>query len=229
MFSLPFRFIFVTTAILSLLFNRPLGTMKRTRKRDDLIRVGREIVARQGFNATGLSDILSAADVPKGSFYYYFGSKEDFGLAIVEDVNSEYQETLAATVGNQQLPPLERLNSYFEAGIANMEANGCETGCLIGNLAQELAAQNELFRDRLNQILTSWEAYFENCIDAACASGDITSLPNTKSLAEFILSGWQGAMLRAKVIRSSEPLRTFIKILFEQVLGAVIPTKSTVS
>ncbi|MEO0645970.1 MAG: TetR/AcrR family transcriptional regulator, partial [Cyanobacteria bacterium J06650_10] len=46
--------------------------MKRTRKRDDLIRVGRDIVVRQGFNATGLSDILATASVPKGSFYYYF-------------------------------------------------------------------------------------------------------------------------------------------------------------
>jgi len=200
--------------------------MKRTRKRDDLIRVGREIVARQGFNATGLSDILSTADVPKGSFYYYFKSKEDFGLAIIEDVDSNYQKILAATVGNEQLSPLARLNSYFEASIAEMEENGCETGCLIGNLAQELAAQNELFRDRLNQILTSWETYFTNCIEAAYTAGELKEQPDAKNLARFILSGWQGAMLRAKVIRSPEPLRTFIKILFEQVLNASIPSKS---
>ena len=57
--------------------------MKRTHKRDDLIRVGRDLIVRQGFNATGLSDILTTAGVPKGSFYYYFESKEDFGLAII--------------------------------------------------------------------------------------------------------------------------------------------------
>ena len=212
-----------TLAIPSL---RPSGTMKRTRKREDLIRVGREIVARRGFNATGLSDILSTAAVPKGSFYYYFESKEDFGLAIIEDFAREYQETLAATVGNEALPPIERLNSYFETSIADMEANGCETGCLIGNLAQELAAQNEVFRDRLNQILTSWETYFTDCLEAAYELEMLPNKTDTGNLARFILSGWQGAMLRAKVIRSPEPLRTFIKVLFEHVLNAPIPSKS---
>jgi len=203
--------------------------MKRTRKREDLIRVGREIVVRHGFNATGLSDILSTAKVPKGSFYYYFESKEDFGLAIVEDFAREYREILAATVGNEALPPLERLNSYFEASIANLEANGFETGCLIGNLAQELAAQNEVFRDRLNQILTGWETYFEDCINDVYNSGILSGQHNTTGLARFILSGWQGAVLRAKVIRSPEPLRTFIKILFEQVFEVPIPSKSAAS
>ena len=200
--------------------------MKRIQKRKELIHTGRDFFLRKGFNATGVSDVLTTADVPKGSFYYYFESKEDFGLAIVEAVDSEYQQTLATTVGNEKLPPLERLNSYFEVGIAEMEANGCETGCLIGNLAQELAAQNEVFRDRLNQILTSWETYFTTCIEATYDSGDLPQKTDAQSLARFILSGWQGAMLRAKVIRSPEPLRTFIKILFEHVFNTPIPSKS---
>ena len=202
--------------------------MKRTRKREDLIRVGREIIVRQGFNATGLSDILAAAEVPKGSFYYYFESKEDFGLAIIEDCACEYEERLSTTVGNESLPPLERLNSYFEASMSDMETNGFETGCLIGNLAQELAPQNELFRDRLDQILTTWETYFTDCLEVADELELLQPEADTKSLARFILSGWQGAMLRAKVIRSPEPLQTFIHILFERVLGVPIPSsKST--
>ena len=200
--------------------------MKRTRKRDDLIQVGRDILARQGFNAAGLSDILNTAGVPKGSFYYYFESKEDFGLAIIEDFASKYQEDLEAILGNQQVSPLTRLNNYFEKGIAEMEASQCENGCLIGNLAQELSAQSEVFRDRLNQILTSWEACFSHCINAAFDAGELTHQLDAEAIARFILSGWQGAMLRAKVERSTEPLKTFVDILFKQVLGTPIPTKS---
>ncbi|MEL6555123.1 MAG: TetR family transcriptional regulator C-terminal domain-containing protein [Cyanobacteria bacterium J06621_11] len=208
--------------------------MKRTRKRDDLIRVGRDIVVRQGFNATGLSDILATASVPKGSFYYYFESKEDFGLAIIEDFSNEYQKKLEATFGNEQISPLVRLLNYFELGVEEMEKSGCQSGCLIGNLAQEMSAQSEVFRDRINQILTQWETYFANCLEAAYQRGELTnsskvetSKVETEDLAKFIISGWQGAMLRAKVLRSTAPLQTFIKIIFEQVLGTSIPDNST--
>ena len=112
--------------------------------------------------------------------------------------------------------------------MSDMETNGFETGCLIGNLAQELAPQNELFRDRLDQILTTWETYFTDCLEVADELELLQPEADTKSLARFILSGWQGAMLRAKVIRSPEPLQTFIHILFERVLAVPIPSsKST--
>lgn len=201
--------------------------MKRTRKREDLIRVGREIVARRGFNATGLSDILSTAAVPKGSFYYYFESKEDFGLAIIEDFAIHYQEKLKDTIENMRVSPLARLNSYFEAGIAEMEACKCVNGCLIGNLAQEMSAQSEVFRDRINEILSGWETQFARCLESARKDGTIVSTANTTDLADFILSGWQGAILKAKVARSTAPMKTFVKMLFSTVFDSAFQTSTT--
>ncbi|MEL7069507.1 MAG: TetR family transcriptional regulator C-terminal domain-containing protein [Cyanobacteria bacterium J06581_3] len=193
--------------------------MKRTHKRQDLIHVGRDIIVRQGFNATGLSDILATAGVPKGSFYYYFESKEDFGLAIIEDFANEYQRKLDATISNQQLSPLSRLRQYFELGIQEMEANQYETGCLIGNLAQELAAQNEHFRERLDQILNDWETQFASCVADAQKDAVMDNDSSAVELAKFILAGWQGATLRAKTSRSPTPLRNFVHILFTHVLN----------
>ena len=57
-------------------------TAKSTR--DRLIDVGLELMHQNGYNATGLTEILNAADVPKGSFYHHFGSKEDFAAAALE-------------------------------------------------------------------------------------------------------------------------------------------------
>ena len=200
--------------------------MKRTHKRDDLIRVGRDLIVRQGFNATGLSDILTTAGVPKGSFYYYFESKEDFGLAIIEDFACEYQAKLDATISNQQLSPLTRLTRYFEHGIDEMVYSHYRSGCLIGILAQELSAQNEPFRVRLNQILNRWETQLADCIEAAYQSAELDrhSSSSSTDLAKFILSGWQGAMLLAKVTRSSAPLHIFIQVLFEQTLEQTTAT-----
>lgn len=198
--------------------------IKQTPKRNELIRAGREIIVRQGFNAAGLSSILTAADVPKGSFYYYFQNKEDFGLAIIEDFAAEYQEKLQKTIGNEKLPPLQRLSSYFLASQAEMEACNCVNGCLIGNLAQELAAQSEVFCDRINQIFSDWEAQFAACLEAAQASGELSSDIDSSQLAQFILSGWQGAILKAKVARSTAPMQAFVDMLFQHMFHKSIPS-----
>lgn len=191
--------------------------MKRGNKRDELIRVGRDIIVQQGFKSASLNDILTTAGIPKGSFYYYFSSKEDFGLAIVEDFADEYRDRLEATLEDERYSPLTRLRNYFESKISEMEACGCTDGCLIGNLAQELSAQNEIFRDRLNSIFAEWERYFERCLTAAYEADEISS-DRHAVLAEFILSSWEGAILQAKVTKSVEPMQTFVEILFARIL-----------
>lgn len=193
--------------------------MKRTDKRSELIRVGREIIVQRGFNAASLNDILTTASVPKGSFYYYFSSKDDFGLAIIDDFAAQYQDRLKHLLDDVQYSPLTRLRNYFELKIAEMEAGDCTDGCLIGNLASELSAQNELFRDRLNQVFAQWEEYFACCLRAACQAGEISQDSNLSDLARFILSSWEGAILQAKVTKSVLPMQTFVEILFHQVLG----------
>lgn len=166
--------------------------MKRTDKRSELIRVGREMIAQRGFNAASINDILTTAGVPKGSFYYYFSSKEDFGLAIIDDFALQYRNKLKSILEDGRFSPLTRLRNYFDHKIADMEACNCADGCLIGNLAQELSAQNELFRSRLNQIFADWEEYFASCLRAAYETGEVKGDRNLDDLAKFILSSWQG-------------------------------------
>jgi len=193
--------------------------MKRTNKRNDLIRVGSNLIVQQGFNTASINHILTTAGVPKGSFYYYFSSKEDFGLAIIDDFASKYQNKIRIFLEDEQYSPLRRLRNYFESKIADMQTCDCTDGCLIGNLAQELSAQNELFRVRLNQIFKNWEQQFSQCLLAAFETGELTDDQHLDQLAKFILSGWEGAILQAKVAKSIEPMETFVTILFDRVLG----------
>ena len=96
---------------------------------------------------------------------------------------------------------------------------GCTDGCLIGNLAQELSAQNELFRDRLSLVFAEWEQYFFRCLQAANKTGEIFLTSDRQlNLAKFILASWEGAILQAKVTKSVLPMEIFVSILFEQIL-----------
>jgi TetR/AcrR family transcriptional repressor of nem operon len=192
--------------------------MSRTATREELIRVGTEIIAQQGFNTTGLNALLSTAGVPKGSFYYYFRSKEHFGLAIIEEVAKAYARQIDSFLGNEEVPPLQRVRNYLEAGMAAMGRCECRRGCLIGNLGQELASQNETFRTRLEAVFRSWKGRFARCLDEARRAGEIPKDSDVDQLADFLVTGWEGASLHAKVARSIEPMQTFIDVLFGKVL-----------
>lgn len=182
--------------------------------RDIIIRSGAELIAQKGFGATGINAVLSAIKVPKGSFYHYFKSKDDFGLAVIESYSRDYEIKLDAILGDTTRTPLERLRNYFQAGIADMTACGYARGCLIGNLGQELAAQSELFRARLDEVFTGWEKRFAGCIEEAQRRGELDHSIAPEELAGFLLSGWEGAILRAKVVKSVDPMRRFERVFF---------------
>lgn len=187
--------------------------------RETIIRTGSEIIARHGFGTTGINAVLGAAGVPKGSFYHYFKSKNDFGLAVIDAFAKHYEERLAATLGDHSRSPLQRLRAYFESGVRDMESSQCACGCLIGNLGQELAATNEIFRARLDEVFAGWEKRFAECISAAREAGEIDAGIDPDEVAGFILAGWEGAILRAKVIKSVAPMARFERVLFGQMLG----------
>ena len=161
---------------------------------------------------------MTTAGVPKGSFYYYFSSKDDFGLAIIDSFAEKYQKKIEQILTDDRIPHLQRLRNYFESGIADMKESECKDGCLMGNLAQELSAQNELFRDRLSQIFIDWQEAFAQCLQGAQTAGELSADRNVNTLAKFILASWQGAILQAKVNQSVEPMETFLNLLFDDIL-----------
>lgn len=180
-------------------------------------------MGQRGYNDTGITAIVEACGVPKGSFYYYFASKEDFGLAVIDDFGAHHNQHLDEILQDEAATPLRRIRRFFEAGLADMVAYDFTRGCPIGNLAQELAAQNEVFRKRLDAVFDYWRNSFAECLLQAQLVGELESGQNTTQLAEFLLAGWEGATLRAKVARSLAPMEAFVEICFAQVLRGPTP------
>lgn len=183
-----------------------------------LLAAGEHIFLAKGYHHTGIQEILESAGVPKGSFYHYFASKEDFGLQVIASFAKTQHLKLKHGLGNQTLSPLTRLRSYFEVNCQALEASEFRYGCLIGNLSQELADQSEAFRTQLDQIWATWQAQLAACLQQAQDQGEIPVTQNPLTLAAFCLSSWQGAVLQAKVTKNSVPLQAFMQILFGQLL-----------
>ncbi|MEC4768308.1 TetR family transcriptional regulator C-terminal domain-containing protein [Halomonas sp. CUBES01] len=199
--------------------------MKNTATREKLIETGAELIGQHGYNATGINAVLKTCGVPKGSFYHYFSSKEEFGLAVIDQFAAAYDAQLAELLEDTMTPPLERLRRYFAAGREHMHSCNHATGCLIGNLGQELSGQSDTFRDALDRVFQRWEHRLVGCLKGAQEAGELSAALPADTLASFILSGWEGAILRAKTLKSVVPMEQFEAILFQQVL---VPPESNV-
>ncbi len=186
--------------------------------RSEILKAGMRIISRQGFNSTGIEAILKQANVPKGSFYHYFSSKKDFGLKVLDRFSTGIDRIFSSFLEDYSLPPLVRLRNCIESLAVRFEDNNCSIGCLVANLGQEMADQDEEFREKLAGIFRSWISHFENCLHEARDQGEIPADISPEHTAEFFLSGFEGALLVSKVLKSSAPLRTFINIFFERVL-----------
>ena len=184
----------------------------------DLIQAGTEIIAQQGFSATGIDAILKAARVPKGSFYHYFKSKEEFGLAVIDAFAERLEQRLQTFLDDPEVSPLDRIRNFLENALARFQQTHCTKGCLIGNLGQELADVNERFRSRLEEVFALWKDRFADCLKEAQAKGQLSADLDPGQVAGFILASWEGAILRSKVMKSTQPMKDFIDIAFTSIL-----------
>lgn len=192
--------------------------MEKKDTRRELIRIGTSLISRHGFSATGIDAVLKEAGIPKGSFYHYFKSKEEFGLAVIDHFAEGFELRLEAFLDDDEVAPLNRIRNFLETGLARVSQNQCSRGCLIGNLGQEMADRNDRFRARLDEVFTSWKERFAACLAEAQQRGELSPDQDAEVLAGFILSGWEGAILRAKVMKSTRPMQDFIEVLFGVVL-----------
>jgi TetR/AcrR family transcriptional repressor of nem operon len=184
----------------------------------DIIRAGMGMIARKGFNSSGLDAILRKAGVPKGSFYHYFQSKQDFGLEVIDHFAADIDRIFQSYLTDDSLPPLTRFRNCIDNLISRFENNNCSIGCLAANLGQELADRSEEFRIRLAGIFQSWIGHFEKCLAQACERGEISPGTDTRKMAEIFLCGFEGALLVSKVMKTSTPLRDFVSIYFDEML-----------
>ncbi len=183
-----------------------------------LLEAGMEIMMEKGYSNTGIQEVLSTLGVPKGSFYHYFDSKESYAVEIIHRFDSCYSAHLIEILRNPQQRPIERLRAYCESYKATLAAQDCRKGCLIGNLSQEMADQSEVLRKELSEVMSKWRDIFAACIEEGQKSGEIRRRRSPHELAELFSAGWNGAVMRAKTVKNTEPLDVFIDLMFEEVL-----------
>lgn len=182
--------------------------------RETLLRAGIELLTRQGFAATGIEAVLSRVQMPKGSFYHYFESKQAFGLAVLDAYDAYFLRKLDHHLLEADVPALQRLQHFIDDARAGMHRFDFQRGCLVGNLGQEVAILPPDYRLRLEAILDDWQRRVATCLRLAQTENTLAAHAEVDALAAFFWIGWEGAVLRARLARSTAPLDVFARGFF---------------
>jgi len=195
--------------------------MKRNLKREEthnrLLETGLSLFVQQGYHGTGIKEVVDQADLPKGSFYTYFSSKESFGGAVVDHFALKGDERLEAVI-SQAKTPLEGLRRFFEISRDRLEEQDFAGGCLFGNFSNELGAQADEITPHLVRGMENRSRQFAEILEQGQAEGQVRRDMAAGTLGDLLLNGWEGALMRAKTQRSAVPLDQFLQSYFEVML-----------
>lgn len=181
---------------------------RKSDARQRILDAGTELFGKRGYSATGVAEISSAAGAPKGSFYHFFPSKQALALEVVNEhwikQRAEWLRVLTAPE-----PITERLRNLFvvttDVQRSALEGSGSVTGCLFGNLALEVGAQDDPVRGRLQEIFEEQIDIIEDVIRQAIDAGDVASV-DPRATAKSIVAQIEGMVLFAKLFNDPEQL-----------------------
>ncbi len=170
-----------------------------TARREQIIDAAARLIHLRGYNSTSIEDILQATAIGKGTFYYYFASKEELGFAILEWQTTRFAEEVLRKAFEGSRAPLEQINTFLDLLLDLARKSGCRGGCPVGNLAQELSDTHERFRRRLERTFETWRAFLERTLQQAQQEGHLRPEADPARLSGFVLAEIEGAILLAKV------------------------------
>lgn len=187
--------------------------------RDRILDAGVKAFVAKSYCGCGLNEILCSAGVPKGSFYHYFKSKEDFGVAVIEASTDESMVMLKGHLTDRSRPPLERIRAYYEAARDCYKASGSNRECILTKLALETAQLSPPMRAAIKCAYDQWAAQIAKTIREAQAAGQLSKDEDPERLADTLINAWEGATLRMQIDGDLAPLDQFMEFILDRLLG----------
>ncbi|WP_298421095.1 TetR/AcrR family transcriptional regulator [uncultured Kordia sp.] len=179
---------------------------------NNILDKGIELFRLNGYHNTGIRDILKACNMPKGSFYHSFESKEDFVIKAIshfeETIGKDFEQNLSDT----SLSYYERIKKHFNIHINWYTEKNFKVGCLLGNLSSEVAGTIDPVSNAISAVYDRWSSGLAAFIKKGQEAGEIIDTIEALDLANFLFDSFNGALGRMKVERSKTPLNHFLKI-----------------
>lgn len=189
-------------------------TLKHEVKADFLLDKGMALLWSKGYNATSVNDIVKEAGIPKGSFYFYFKSKEDFVVRALEKYFSSNLKPALEILQNKSISPKQRLLNFYEFRIEMLKNElDCKMGCMACNLSSEMAEHNEAIRKLIAGKTKMIRSYITEVVEEAQEYNEINSSINASDIVEFMEDAGKGAMISMKEMKSAYPIENVLNMI----------------
>ncbi|MFS4466855.1 TetR family transcriptional regulator C-terminal domain-containing protein [Maribacter sp. 2210JD10-5] len=182
---------------------------------NNILDKGIELFRLNGFHKTGIRDILKACDMPKGSFYHFFESKEDFAIKAIDHFDELISKDFQKNLSDESLSYFDRIKNHFRIHIHWYTKNDYKVGCLLGNLSTEVAGTIDSVSNKISKVYHEWSKGLATFIEKGQQAGEIRDDISAINLANYLFDSFNGALGRMKVERSGGPLEHFMDINLE--------------
>ncbi|WP_109831114.1 TetR/AcrR family transcriptional regulator [Reichenbachiella versicolor] len=182
---------------------------------DEILDIGYDVLRKNGYHNVGVNQILKEAGIPKGSFYNFFESKEDFAVKVVKRYGETNTEWMKAFFDNSELSPIESLQSFYKFMIDTNETDDYLSGCIVNNMSIEVGRINNIMASKANEQFISWLNILAQVISKGQNLKEITTKFNALEIAEYLHAGFYGTFSRMKVTRNRTYMDIWYNMSFE--------------
>ena len=174
-------------------------TSRNSTAKIHILDTAQRIVGAKGFASVGLNQILGAAGIPKGSFYYYFVSKEAFGKDLLEHYFEKELRQIDAFLFKPGRTARDRLIAYWRFFRANQEHDDANGKCLAVKLGAEVSDMSEDMRLALKVGTAAIVARLSRVLKEGVADGSIAISGTPSATAQTLYQLWMGASVISKI------------------------------
>jgi TetR/AcrR family transcriptional regulator, transcriptional repressor for nem operon len=179
--------------------------------RGKLVEAARRLFWERGYEATSLQDVVDRARAKSGSLYYFFRTKEDLLLAVLDHYVDLLWPAVVEPAFGRTADPIERIFSILNGYREGLIYTGFTHGCPIGNLALEVSDESPRAREKIAANFEGWRNWIRKCLDEA--SDRLPRGTDGERLAMFVLAVMEGAVMQARAHHSLEPFDASVEEL----------------
>jgi AcrR family transcriptional regulator len=173
--------------------------------RDRILQAAIELFWAHGYAGTGMAEILKKAEANSGSFYFFFTSKEDLLMAVLEWYQQNLGPVLLEPVFKQSKDPIRLIFLLLEKYRQNVLMTEFAFGCPLGRLALEIEPDRRQVHDKIAANFTGWTRAVEELLTQAIEQGHLPKECRVRQLSRFVLTVMEGAVMQARSYQCIEP------------------------
>ena len=193
-------------------------TVLTTDTKQRIIEAAAQAMIAKSYNGVGLNEILTEAGVPKGSFYHFFKSKENLGIAVVEKAAADKCTRLRGHYSDRTKSPIRRIRGVFDEARQDLLEDNVRTECVFCKLALEQAALSKPMQAAIRAAFDQFRTLTAQAIREAQAAGEIDANLDAERLSDFMVVSFHGAMIRVEIDDDLVAIDNFLHFVFDVLL-----------